>query len=179
MEELLVAISKLKKGKSPGPDELPAEIFIYAGKGLLEELLKLFNKIKETKVIPDQWNLVHITTIYKNKGSKKELVNYRGIFLTIVVKMIFENLIKERMKEHLEKVNKHQGGSRTERSPPDNLFLLYACIDHQKYKNKPVYVTAYDFEQAFDALWLQDCILSLHKIGVPTDILHLIYNLNK
>ena len=59
------------------------------------------------------------------------------------------------------------------------MFLLYASIDHQKYKNKPLYITAYDFEQAFDALWLQDCVLSLQKIGVPTDILHLIYNLNK
>ena len=83
------------------------------------------------------------------------------------------------MKDHLEKVDKHQGGARTDRSPADNLFLLYGCIDHQKYKNKPLFVTAYDFEQAFDALWLQDCILSLEKIGVPTDLLHLIYNLNK
>ena len=40
-------------------------------------------------------------------------------------------------------------------------------------------MTAYDFEQAFDSLWLQDCVLSLQKIGVPVDILHLIYNLNK
>ena len=179
MEELIHAISKLKKGKSPGPDELPAELFINAGKGILEELLKVLNKIKKSKEIPDQWNWVDITTIYKNKGSKKELVNYRGIFLTIIVKKIFENMIKERMKENLEEVNKHQGGSRTDRSPPDNLFLLYGCIDHMKYKNKPLFVTAYDFEQAFDALWLQDCVLSLGKIGVPTDLLHLIYNLNK
>ena len=179
MDELLGAISKLKRGKSPGPDDLPAEIFLNAGKGILEELLKVLNMVKTTKVIPEQWNWVDITTLYKNKGSKKELVNYRGIFITIIVKKIFENMIKERMKEPLEKVDKHQGGSRTNRSPPDNLFLLYGCIDHQKYKNKPLYITAYDFEQAFDALWLQDCVLSLQKIGVPTEILHLIYNLNK
>ena len=179
MEELSLAISKLKKGKCPGPDELPAEIFINAGKGILEELLKVLNQIKETKEIPDQWNWVDITTIYKNKGSKKELINYRGIFITLIVKKIFENMIKERMKDNLEKVDKNQGGSRTNRSPPDNLFLLYGCIDHQKYKNKPLFITAYDFEQAFDALWLQDSVLSLERIGVPTDILHIIYNLNK
>ena len=40
-------------------------------------------------------------------------------------------------------------------------------------------MTAYDFEQAFDSLWLQDCVLSLRDLGVPLDILHLIYNLNK
>ena len=140
---------------------------------------KVLNEMKRSKEVPEEWNMVYITTIFKNKGSKKELVNYRGIFLTVIVKKILENMIKKRMEKPLEKVNKHQGGSRSNRSPSDNLFLLYACIDHQKYKNKPLFVTAYDFEQAFDALWLQDCILSLEKIGVPTDLLHLIYNLNK
>ena len=42
-----------------------------------------------------------------------------------------------------------------------------------------LYITAYDFEQAFDSLWLQDCILSLHALGVPEYILKLIYNLNR
>ena len=106
-------------------------------------------------------------------------MNYRGIFLTIIVKKIFKNMLKVRMLEQLEKVNKLQGGARSNRSPPDNLFLLYACRDHQMYKNKPLYMTAYDFEQAFDSLWLQDCVLSLRNLGVPLDILHLIYNLNK
>ena len=179
LEELKKAISKLKQGKSPGHDEIPAEIFIYAGVGLLQELLKVLNHIKVTKEVPEQWNWVDITTIYKNKGSKKELVNYRGIFLTIIVKKIFENMLKDRMKEHLQKINKLQGGARANRSPPDNLFLLYACRDHQMYKNQPMYLTAYDFEQAFDSLWLQDCILSLRELEIPLEVLHLIYNLNK
>ena len=61
----------------------------------------------------------------------------------------------------------------------DNLFLLYACIDHYKYKGKPLYITAYDYEQAFDSLWLQDCIMSMMRLGIPVDILHLVYLLNK
>ena len=179
LDELKKAILKLKKGKSPGHDRIPAEIFLNAGTGLLEELLKVLNQIKVTKDVPEQFNWVDITTIFKNKGSKKELVNYRGIFLTIIVKKILENMVKDRMKDQLDKINKLQGGARSNRSPPDNLFLLYACRDHQVYKNRPLYLTAYDFEQAFDSLWLQDCILSLQDLGVPLDILHLIYNLNK
>ena len=45
------------------------------------------------------------------RGSKKELVNYRGIFLTLIVTKVFENLLKGRMKEDLKKVNLHQAGS--------------------------------------------------------------------
>ena len=179
VKELIKAISKLKNGKVPGDDELPAELFKCAGKGMLESLLFVFNEIKRTKEIPNQWNSVQITTIYKNKGSKKELVNYRGIFLTIVVAKIFENILKERMKDELMTVNLHQAGSRPNRSAADNLFLLRGCIDHQKYKGKPIYITAYDFQQAFDSLWLQDCIIAVSRLGVKNDLLKLLYNLNK
>ena len=83
------------------------------------------------------------------------------------------------MNEELKSVNLHQAGSRPNRSAADNLFLLRGCIDHQKYKGKALYLTAYDFEQAFDSLWLQDCIWSLKKLGIKSDILKLVYNLNK
>ena len=132
MAELRGALRKLKRGKSPGYDGLPAEIFIEAGEGVLEALLQVLNIVKKTRVIPDQWNWVKITTIYKNRGSKKELVNYRGIFLTMIVTKIFEHLLKGRMTEQLKAVDMHQAGARSERSPSDNLFLLYACIDHYK-----------------------------------------------
>ena len=83
------------------------------------------------------------------------------------------------MEENLKRVNLFQAGSRPNRSPSDNLFMLRAAIDHQKYKGKALYVTTYDFEQAFDSLWLQDCVMTLMRLGVPKDILHLVYNLNK
>ena len=179
IEELKKALKKLKEGKSPGHDGLPPEVLINAGNGVCEALLSVLNIVKRTRVIPEQWNWVKITPIYKNRGSRKELVNYRGIFLTLIVTKVFEHLLKERMTVYLVKVNLHQAGARPKRSPCDNLFLLYACIDHYKYKGKALYINAYDFEQAFDSLWLQDCIMSMKQLGIPSDILHLVYNLNK
>ena len=117
--------------------------------------------------------------MYKNKGSKKQLKFYRGIFLTIVVSKIFEYLIKDRIETKLNQVNLLQAGSRKNRGGPDNVFLLRACVDHFKLIKKPLFLTAYDFEQAFDSLWLEDCILSLKKLGVEKEYLQLIYNLNK
>ena len=95
MEELRKALKKLKRGKSPGYDGLPAEIFIEAGDGVLEALLIVMNIVKKKRSIPDQWNWVKITTIYKNRGCKKELVNYRGIFLTLIVTKISNTYLKE------------------------------------------------------------------------------------
>ena len=179
LEELLIVIKELKRGKTPGYDGFNAELLIEAGEGLLESLLQIFNIVRVSKVIPTQWNNVLISLIYKNKGSKKELVNYRGIFLTVIVSKVFESLLKKRMSTELKSVNLKQAGSRTNRSPADNTFLLRGCIDHQKYLGGSIYITAYDFEQAFDSLWLQDCILSLKSLNVPDYILQLIHNLNK
>ena len=92
--------------------------------------------VKESKEIPEQWDLVKIVTIYKQKGSKKRLKFYRGIFLTLVISKIFEQMVKERIEDKLSHVNLLQAGSRRERGAADNVFLLRACIDHHKFTKK-------------------------------------------
>ena len=179
LKELKQIVMRLKNNKCPGVDGFPAELFKFAGDGVLKSLLTIFNKVKSTRETPDQWNLVRIATIYKNKGSKKELKNYRGIFLTVVISKIFENLIKGRIESKLDQVNLLQAGSRKNRAGPDNVFLLRACVDHFKFTKQPLFLTAYDFEQAFDSLWLEDCILSMKRLGVEKEYLQLIYSLNK
>jgi hypothetical protein len=179
LEELKKVIAQLKNEKAPGVDGYPAELFKYAGEGVLNSLLKLFNLIKATKEIPDQWDVVKIVTIYKQKGSKKVLKYYRGIFLTLVISKIFEKLLKERIEDKLTRVNLLQAGSRRNRGGPDNTFLFRACVDHHMFTKKPLFITAYDFEQAFDSLWLEDCVLSLQKLGIEKEYLQLIYNMNK
>ena len=132
-----------------------------------------------THKIPEKWQNVMITMIYKNKGSRLDLEKYRGIFLTVIVSKVFERMIKNRIKSSLDKISPFQAGSKDGKGPPDNLFILRSCIDHYKYMNKPIYITTYDFRQAFDSLWIQDCILALQRLGVENYLLQLIYELNK
>ena len=177
--ELDKVTKDLKEDSSPGVDNYPPELFTKAGTGVKKSILTLCNLIKNSKEVPEQWDLVRIVTIYKQKGSKKELKYYRGIFLAIVMSKIFEKLIKNRIENNLQRVNLLQAGSRKNRGPPDNVFLFRGVMDHFKFTGKPLYVTAYDFEQAFDSLWLEDCVISLKDLGVEKEYLQLIYNLNK
>ena len=142
-------------------------------------LLELFNVVKETRDIPEQWNAMIITTIYKQKGCKKMLKYYRGIFLALVISKLFESLIKQRINPDLSKVNILQAGARTDRSGTDNVFLMRGCVDHYVSCKLPLFITAYDYEQAFDSLWVEKCILSLQNIGVSKEMIQLIYNRNK
>ena len=178
-EELAAAIHKMKTGIAPDYHSMHSEVLHNLGTGLFKSLLEVMNIIKNTRNIPIKWSNVLITMIYKNKGSHMDLEKYRGIFLTVMVAKVFERLLQNRMKPQLDKISLFQAGSRSGRGPSDNLFLLRGCIDHSKYMNKCLYITSYDFRQAFDSLWMQDCILVLKKLGVQNYILQLIYELNK
>ncbi len=93
MDELIAIIKSLASKKSPGEDKITTDLLKAAGKGLLQAILDLFNNMKNKFVIPVQWELVIIKTLYKGKGKKKELVNYRGIFLTSTLCKVFEKQI--------------------------------------------------------------------------------------
>ena len=98
-EEELEGVIKTLQSKKAYPDSFPPEIFIHGGKELRKFLLEVLNVIKNDQEIPDQWMKVKIATLYKKKGSLKELVNQRGIFLTPVICKIFEKLVKGRIAE--------------------------------------------------------------------------------
>ena len=155
------------------------DVITRSGEGILIPLLQVLNIIREKCKIPESWRRVLITMIFKNKGSHRDLEKYRGIFLTVIVSKIFERMLQERMKTPLEKVSLFQAGSRTGRGCADNLFLLRSSIDNSKYMNNSLYVTTYDFRQAFDSLWLEDCVMVLKRLGVEKYILKLIHEMNK
>ena len=176
--DLIRVIKSISHNKAPGPDGLPAEVFIHAGESLLESTVDIFNNIKRNACIPIKWNKVLIKTLYKNKGSVKDLENHRGIFLTPAVCKIFERYLITESKENIENINKCQAGSRPNRSTSDQLFLIRACIDHAKYTKITIYFRLYDFKQCFDGMWLEDSIISLKSIGISDEILSLIKSMN-
>ena len=179
MDELVCIIKNLATKKAPGADGITTELLKAAGTGLRQGLLDIFNYMKQNTVVPQQWENVVVVTLYKGKGKRKELINYRGIFLTSIMCKIFEKLIKSRVDNILNRVSKFQAGAKTNRSTNDQLFLLHGAVDHLIYLNQSIYITFYDFRQAFDSLWLKDCILSLWELGIQNSYLSLIYKLNQ
>ena len=178
-EEFDQVTRKIKKRKSCGRDKIPPEVPLNWGDRMKELSIRVMNSIKQTQEVPYQWFNVLISTLYKNKGSRKMLVNRRGIFLKQILSKLFERLNTNRIEHNIRNIDPFQAGCPTNRSPADQTFLLRGCIDHAKYMNRPLYVVLYDYTQCFDSLWLEDCLLSLWKLGVQNEILSLIRELNK
>jgi hypothetical protein len=78
--EVEIAIAKLKKYKSPGSDQIPADLIQAGGEILLSEIHKLINSVWNKEELPAQWKESIIVPIYK-KGDKTDCNNYRGISL--------------------------------------------------------------------------------------------------
>jgi hypothetical protein len=53
--EVEIDIAKLKKYKSPGSDQIPAELIQAGGEILLSAIHKLINSVWNKEDLPDQW----------------------------------------------------------------------------------------------------------------------------
>ena len=179
INEVWNATLSLNYPSSAGPNRIPPEVYTNAGRGFFVYLTQVLNTVKKDLSIPSEWFDLLIVTLFKNKGSRKYLEYYRGIFLSNVVPKIMEKLVKNRASAHLSKVNLLQGGSRSGRSICDNNFLLYAVIDHAKYLNKQIFITFYDYSTCFDSLWLEDSMITLWELGVQNELFALIFKLNE
>jgi hypothetical protein len=77
--EVEIAIEKLKRYKSPGIDQILAELIQEGWNTLHSEIHKLINCIWNEEELPE-WKESIIVPIYK-KGDKTDCSNYRGISL--------------------------------------------------------------------------------------------------
>ena len=78
--EVELAIGKLKSHKSPGIDEIPAELIKAGGRTICGEIHKLITSIWKKEKLPEEWKESIIVPIHK-KGDKTDCNNYRGISL--------------------------------------------------------------------------------------------------
>jgi hypothetical protein len=65
--EVEIAIAKLKKYKSPGSDQIPAEQFQAGGEMLLFAIHRLVNSICNKEEMPDQWKECIVIPIHKKE----------------------------------------------------------------------------------------------------------------
>ena len=163
--ELESVIHSLKNGKSRDTVGFGREIFKQGGRFLLLSVLEMMNCIKRHNVFPMGWKKMSLQTILtKQNGSMKTLNKYKRIFVVLILSLIFEKLLKNRVTPCLEQnTTPFQTGGAKGKGITENLFILREAIDHSKYLQKKIWITFYVTEKCFDSLWLEDCINSLYE----------------
>jgi hypothetical protein len=112
---------KLKGHRSPGIDQIPAELVKAGGRTIHSESHKRINSIWNEKELPEEWKESIILPIYK-KSDKIDCSNYRVIpFLSTTYKILSINLLSLLTPYAEEIIGDHQCGYRCNRS-----YILYS-----------------------------------------------------
>ena len=182
MSELSTVLKQLKSNKSRDPLGFANELFKpqNAGEDLKVATLKLMNQIKTTQTIPEILKQCNITSLYKNKGSRKDFSNYRGIFRVTILRSILDKLIYNDEYSGIDNnLSDSNVGARKGRNIRDNIFVINAVMNNvAKRKLKNIDIAIYDVEKCFDKLWAQECFNDVYENGFANDKLSLLYEEN-
>ena len=185
LKNLEDVLKNLKNNKTRDPNGMIHEIFKsgYIGTDLKLALLHLFNGIKAHQYVPMFITLSNITTIFK-KGSRFDLNNDRGIFITTVLKKILDKLIYGDFFSDLDwNMSDSNIGARRRRNIKDHLFIIHGIINSVvRGDEECIDIQIYDLEKAFDGLWLIDTLNDIFETlpaGQRNDELALLYETNR
>jgi hypothetical protein len=99
-----ISIAKFKKYKSPGSDQIPAELIQAGGEILLLPAFhKLINSVWNKEELPDKWKESIIIPVHK-KGDKTDCHNYRGISLLSTSYKILSNVLLSRLVPYIDEI---------------------------------------------------------------------------
>ena len=80
----------LRNNKARGFDKIFNEYLKYGTENIIKLIVKIFNVILLKGIFPENWLFGIVKLIYKNKGSKSDPGNYRGItFVSCLNKFYF------------------------------------------------------------------------------------------
>ena len=165
LSDLEKATKSLKNNQSRDPNNMLNELFKpgIAGADLKIAVLELMNLIQSTLIVPDFMQYADITSIFKNKNSRMSLSNDRGIFVLAVLRKIIDKLVYLDKYQDLENnMSDSNIGARKHKNVRNHLFIVYGIITSVLRGGRGcVDLQIYDLVQAFDSLWIQDCMNDL------------------
>ena len=99
--------------------------------------------------------------------------SYRPNSLISSIMKLFERVIEQRLRSHLEDIgfiNKHQSGFRRAKSTDDHLFRLSQSIMESFNRGEHVVAAFLDVEKAFDNVWHNGLRYKIFQLGLPTKV---------
>ncbi len=127
--------------------------------------------------MPDEWKISHITPIFKGKGNKSSLENYRPISIISPISKVFESILGAKMRAYFESNNilhQDQNGFREGRSCHLALNNIVDFAKRNLDKKNHVVAVFLDLSKAFDTIDHDLLLNKLNKYGFSDNAYNLI-----
>ena len=165
-------LEALDVNKSAGPDNLHPRLLKELAKEIAQPLCNIFQLSLDSKKVPKDWKLTHVTPIFK-KGDRTKAKNYRPISLTSAVAKTLERIVNADILTHLCNNNilsPDQHGFLPGKSVETNLLETYSTITDHLEKGIPVDLILLDLAKAFDKVPHNRLRLKLSAAGTHSDV---------
>jgi hypothetical protein len=160
--------------KTPGTDNINAELLQAAGPQITQTIQNLILNIWRYERMPNEWKKSIICPIYK-KGENSECSIYRGISLLNTAYKILATVINNRLTTYAEDLlSQEQNGFRRNMSTTDNIFIMRQILEKCYEYNIEMHILFIDFKQAFDSVDRQKTIQILQELRIPNKLVQLI-----
>ena len=171
-QTLIKLVKFLKRDKAPGPDTIHNEVLrLGTTTSLFHHLVRLFTSAIQLGYIPSAWKIATLRMLLKPDNLPSFTSSYRPISLISSIMKLFERVIEQRLRSHLEHIgfiNKHQSGFRKAKSADDHLFRLSQSIMESYNREEHVVAAFLDVEKAFDNIWHNGLRFKIFQLDLPT-----------
>lgn len=163
--EVREALKKMKNGKAVGPDQIPAEVWKSLGEEGIRLLTEFLNMVMIKEIIPNEWRESLLVPIFKVKGDIQSCNNYRAVKLTSHTMKLLERVLDKRLREETE-VCSEQFGFMKGRGTMDAVFALRQVMESYRDKQRELYMSFIDLENAYDWVPRSEVWRSMRSKGV-------------
>ena len=151
--EVEIAIKGLKKNKSPGEDNVRAELIQEGGETAVNIMHALCNKVLNSGVWPTQWTKAILIPLPKKANSKK-FNEYRTVSLISHASKILLKITQIRITPRVEQIlSEMQAGFRKDRSTTEQITNLRLICEKTRNHQRIVCHNFINFKKAFDRVW--------------------------
>ena len=179
LDEVELAISKLKCARAAGADDISPELLKYAGPSLAVALHSLFLQVWKSGHVPAGWRDGVIVSIYKGKGSRSTCSSYRPITLLSVPGKVFAQVLLQRIQPLLlSRRRPQQSGFTPSRSTMDAVLALRLLASLHREFDRPLNVAYVDIKAAFDSVDRQALWKVIASLGLPEPLFRLVKDLH-
>ncbi len=183
IEEIKEAIKQTKPNKSPGSDGLTHEFYKTFIEVLTPILWELYKSMEERGEVPESMSLGVISILYKNKGSRLKLENYRPLSLLNTDYKILTKVFANRIKEIVGSIiSPSQAYSIPGRDITDTVCTIRDVVDSMGKDGEGGLILCMDLNKAFDRVEHSFIEQVMRRFGFGERILrwiHLLYSNSK
>jgi hypothetical protein len=178
-EETEEAIKGLKNNKAPGQSGVMAEGIKGLPEVGLQRVHNMLVSFWNGTGNFEEWKIAVLRIIWKNKGSNKELSNYRGIVLQDIFARLMSSIISRRLLKILKETGiEEQFGNQNGRGTADAIFVLKNILHTRKSHKLDSHVLFVDLIKAYDTANHELLFALLEKYGAPSHLIDVIRRLH-